>query len=72
MRHTCLWESETHENGQKRGGSDEKLQKVLILLLGLQEQKAEQRSNASRGKEEQERERNKPTVHFQDHPYFQK
>ena len=32
MRHTCLWTSETHDNGQKRGGSDEKIQKFRILL----------------------------------------
>ena len=69
MRHTCLWTSETNENGQKTGGSDDKVQKLWIFL-GVQEQKAE-RSNASRRKEEQERERNKPTIHFQDHPCFQ-
>ena len=71
MRQTCLWTSETHENGQKRGGSDEKVQKLWILL-GVQEQKAEQLSNASRGKEERKLERNKPTVHFQDYLFFQK
>ena len=61
MRHTCLWPSDTHENGQKRGGSDEKVQKLWILL-GVQEQKAEQRSNASRGTEERAQERNKPAI----------
>ena len=34
MRHTCLWTSETHENGQKRGGSDKKVQKLWNLLRG--------------------------------------
>ena len=34
MRHTWLWTSETHETGQKRDGSDEKLQKLLIILGG--------------------------------------
>ena len=34
MRHKCLWTSETHENVQKRGGRDEKVQKLWILLGG--------------------------------------
>ena len=38
----------------------------------MQEQTAEQRRNAPRGKVEQERERNRPTIHFQDHSFFQK
>ncbi len=34
MRHTCLWTSETHETGQKRGGSDNKGQKLWIIIGG--------------------------------------
>ena len=60
MRHTCLWTSGTHEKGQKRGGSDEKVQKLWIFL-GVQEQKAEQRSNASRPAEEKKTESEKET-----------
>ncbi len=71
MHHICLWTSETHENGQKRCGSDEKVLK-LGSFLGVQEQKAEQQSIASRRKEERERERNKPNVHFEDHSTFKK
>ena len=71
MRQMCLWTNETHENGQKRCGSDENVQKLWIIL-GVQEQKAKQWSYASRRKEEREQERNKSNVHFQDHPYFQK
>ena len=71
MRHTCLWTSETHKNGHKRGGSDEKVQRIWILLGGA---RAEDRAAeyASRGKEEQEREINKPTTYFQDHPFLKK
>ena len=34
MRHTCLLTSETHANGQKRGDSDEKVQKLWVILGG--------------------------------------
>ena len=77
MRHTWLWTSETHENGQKRGGSDEKVQKLWILLVGA---RAEGRAaEYPKGKEEQEREKkkkkknnnnnsNNPIIHFHDPP----
>ena len=39
-------------------------------FVGVQEQKAEQQCNTSRGKEDQVRERNKPTINFQDHLLF--
>ena len=52
MRHTCLWTSETQENGKKRGGSFmTKKYRNFGSYLGVQEQKAEQRSNATRGRE---------------------
>ncbi len=44
MRHTCLWTSEQHENVQKRGSSDKKVQKVWILLGGARAKKQIHRS----------------------------
>ena len=43
-------------------------------FLGVQEQKAKQQSNASRGKGERKLGRNKfkPNIHFQDYTFFQK
>ena len=55
MRHMCLWTNEMHDNGHKRGGSDEKVQKLWIILWDASlEQKTEQQSHASRGEEERE------------------
>ncbi len=47
MRHTCPQTCEKHENSQKRSDSDEKVQKLWILLESATTDQAEQWSNES-------------------------
>ena len=62
MCHTCLWMSETHENGQKCGGSDGKAQKLWNILWGARAEGRAVFMQPEEQKHDSEKETNRPFI----------